>query len=432
MKTLAALANALFGRLNTEPTNPGVMLPPPTQPDWTPATKKFVQDDQEEQCRDLAADLHLGNDPMAAYKELSDPFMPLSHASQRLPLLKEAYGENLTPEDWERFEALSAKYYDQHASYAPPTLYEDPNRYALIMMIFDGVRDAFIESAPAVRTLPLLATLPSGETNAGISVEPTTGTPIIFFERGLFQFVYNFCLCIAWAMPHLTLQQFGDDSALDALPLTYTMPPEASLLFVDLMVSYVTRGSPVPATPPPFPAQNAFAASGLLQRMEDFIMLHELRHLANKDIDQPSVDKETAWQQEYQADIDAAALTILRHASSGIAISFWSCYLALTAFHLLDRAIAVVAFSGRVSWTNKTHPDALSRRERLRDNIRTLTPGFRDSRRVAALTLCNMTDSLLGRLMEFAVPVLVANRSAGVSPLWRKHIARTFKEVTDA
>jgi hypothetical protein len=105
-------------------------------------------------------------------------------------------------------------------------------------MTFEEVQAGADGNAGQPETEPLLATLAAGQVNATMSEEPNTGAPLLYFERGLFKFFYQFAMLTAWCSPQISLQDMYDDQALADMPKSYTMPPQSSEFFLQLYSSY--------------------------------------------------------------------------------------------------------------------------------------------------------------------------------------------------
>ena len=86
---------------------------------------------------------------------------------------------------------------------------------------------------------PYVASLPSGDVNAHIVVEPMTRVPVIFFEQGLMQFIHDFGTVIAWATPTIPPSALSDDEVIISMPRSCTMPEVASTSFFNLLHAYV-------------------------------------------------------------------------------------------------------------------------------------------------------------------------------------------------
>jgi hypothetical protein len=262
--------------------------------------------------------------------------------------------------------------------------------------------------------------------NARITEEPRTRAPIIFFEHGLFRFLYDFAKLTAWATLPLSPKQLSDDSALANLARRYTMPFQASEFFAASLYAYVVSGSPISTSSPiPEPTDNLPVSIVLLNHMERFVIAHELAHIHEHHLEEPF-----AWQQEYEADaLSLGLVSTLAHDNYGSwAIGYWACELVLIAFNFLYRAIGLLAFGPekKLQWISKTHPDPLSRREHLRGIW--LEPNVPEIGIAAARELCGMTEALFQRLWEISFPLLAISYQQGArpSPMWNEHIKHSF------
>ncbi len=399
---------------------------------WHPKAREYVEAQQERRYRKLAEELGLGSDPRAAYARVSRRWMPREHVATEKWRGEFGIEPYFTREQWSQFDQRVAELYDRYASLEPPTPYEDPNRYRVMAMTFDPLLESLARKGELVSPRPLLATLASGNVNALIAEEPETGAPIIFFDHGLFQFFYDIALVTGWAVPPLSPRQLSDDLALARIPGRYTMPREASESFLDLVYAYAVDGTPTGRSPLRQPTHNLFTSAMLLTQMERFVMAHELSHVRLGHLSNPYKDESGAWEQEFEADAAGMALVTERNSGSGRswASEVWGCDVALTALHLLDLTLGVMAYGHQeFAWISKTHPDALSRRRRLRERATSPTAGVPEVARAAASGLWRMTDAVFQRLWEIAAPVLLAlrqERSARPSPLWRERIAATL------
>jgi len=183
-------------------------------------------------------------------------------------------------------------------------------------------------------------------------------------------------------------------------------------------------------------AAHVAATRGLLDKLEkrelEAVMAHELSHLRLSHLSNPYRDRRGAWEQEFDA--DAAGMALVTGRKSGgqrsWALDVWACDLALTALHFLDLTLGVMAYGHRdLAWVSETHPDALSRRKRLRELALVSTKDVPDVARAAAGGLWRMSDALFGRLWEIVGPMLTVlreTRNARPSPLWRERIASIF------
>ncbi|NEU77627.1 hypothetical protein [Nostoc sp. UIC 10630] len=397
---------------------------------WPAAVREFVQEEQEDAYRLLAIDLGLGQDPAKAFAHLNKDLPPGPDILPQTWKNQLGIFDALTPEEWAQFDEEVAQVYEYYAALPPPTYFETRSSYLTMAMLFDTVGDAF---GKALRELPFPATLPSGDVNARIVLEPKTKAPVMFFEQGLFRFFMDMAQLIAWATPPLCPAQLNDDFALTQLVRHYTMPFQASESWAGSLYTYVASGSPIAnPTPLPRPNHNLFVAILLLGYMERFVMAHELAHITLGHLGKKPKNVLEAWEQEYEADEQSLVVLSELARRSGIswATCFWGCNLALTCFDILDRALGLMAFgSYKLTWTSCTHPDGLSRRNRLRGKATSLAPHVTPLEVAAAEELCGMTDALLPKVYELGSFPLVLSHQQGVrpSPLWKGYIARSFQ-----
>lgn len=395
---------------------------------WGSETGSFVQDWQERAYRNLAVALHLGSDPTKAYDYLSSPPMPFEHVS--IERFIQA-GDNSANLDQEQLEELSRTLEDRYQHYFSlkmPTPYEDPNRYPIMWMTFDALQNRLLKKGRNVKPKPLLATLPSGDVNAKISIEPKTKTPIIFFERGLFHYFHDFALLTGWGLPPLSVEQLYDPSALAQLPRMYQIPFQAPKFFTDMLYTYIVDGTPLAnRSPIPPPRHNLKFIVYLLMQMEWFVMAHELAH-----IEQKHFNEDARKDHEYAADAGGftSMVEVARDNSGNVAVSFWACDLALTAINMLYRAIGILEFGDRkLSWISETHPDPLSRRNRLRETIGQHDSVVSRAELSMISQFCGIADDVHQKLWEISAPLLLLahERGARPSPIWKDQIEYCFK-----
>jgi hypothetical protein len=460
---------------------------------WPAAVREFVEDRQERAYRRLGRELGLGSDAAKAFAQLTQPHMPMSMVLS--PRFEDRLDVNLTTQGRLDFDATVKDSYVRYFSLMPPTRFEDPNRYRSMAMTLDQTLQTFVKRGQLLDHRPYIATMPSGDVNASIIVEPETNSPVIFFEHGLFQYIYAFVLLTAWGTPPLSLHDLTDDHSLARHRGPYTMPFEASEAFVGTLGSYVVDGIPSGNTHPlRMPEHNPVTPMFLLSLMEQFAMAHELSHIALGHLARRPRNRIEAWEQEYEADAHAL-LVMTEHAKDnglGWGLAYWACDLTLTCFQVLDRGIALMAFDTMPSWASKSHPDAGSRRHRLREIVElayksswpwapimraydalpgtcyrlleravswvigdsealsgertqdvlsrrrllqhganVMKPHVTTAGRAAAGELCGMSDAALLTMMQFATMCLLNEHQKGVapSPLWRKRIERSFAKA---
>lgn len=392
---------------------------------WPAEARTYVEDVQEREYRRVAGVLDLGSDPRAAYQRLSRRAVANGITVQAL---KENLGAELafTPEEWEQIGKDVLRLQERYLSAAPPTRYEDQSRYAVVSLMFDRMQDALADEGRAIAPRPLLATLPSGNVNANALTVPFTNISVIFFEQGLFQFLYDFAMVAGWAIPPLTRQQLTSDRELRNIPSSpYTMLYQASEFATASLYAYSVAGTPLATPEPPArPAHNLLLAYMMLQQMQRFALAHELGHLALGHLGaQPSM------QDEYDADGFALRLAcdLARRDFGSWAVGYWAADLMLVALNCFYRALTRLAFGNReVKWISVTHPDPLARRDALQDTK--LVPNAPVSGVRAAIGLRAMTDAIFPRLLSISLLALDEHYNSGArtSPMWNDLIAKTF------
>lgn len=394
----------------------------PTPPD--DETRAFIQGQQEREYRKLSLAMGLGADPRASCERITRPPMPVEHAT---PGTTESIG-GLSAAMSAQLRAGVADLHQRYYALGVPTPFEDRNQYPMMAMMLDELQATFGRHGGAIVPSPAVATLPSGEVDARVIVAPRSGVPVVFFEQGLFHYLGDFAWLMGWALPPIPVEALSADLALTGLPHSYTMPPEAPQYFASSLNAYVVSGTPLDTpTPIPRPAHNLPVAAVLLSLMQRFVMAHELSHIKRGHLDQPP-----SMEQEYEADAWGMAFITRETLDVGSwGLGFWACDLALTALHFLYLAIGIGQFGdAEPQWISPTHPDPLSRRNRLRrywaaDDL----PPFAVA---AAGELCGMSDGLLANLWQWTTALLMAfhHKGARPSPLWKGLIGHTFTAET--
>jgi len=144
------------------------------------------------------------------------PVTDVIRAQQRISYTELAIRLGHGPEPAAAFEAVSLRKPDLESV----TPYENPQLIRLLT-ILHSIQNKHVEHGGGA---PAFASLPSGQPNAMVMIEPRTGTPIIFFERGLFQYIYDFARVVAWSFPPLTNAHFKSTRILASLPTRSCRP----------------------------------------------------------------------------------------------------------------------------------------------------------------------------------------------------------------
>lgn len=388
---------------------------------WTPKAREYVQDWQEKRWSRVGRRLGLGLDPRAAYDRLARRFVPVGNVS--IAAMKAAgVGAGLTVEEWQYLDKKIAETHLRYSTLPLPTSYEDPNRYATMAMAFDTVHDGVARSGRTLDANVLLATSPLGDLNAQLVVEPKTLVPIIFFNHGLFQFLFDFSLVTGWAIAPLSGADLRNDSTLllrlQRLP---SRPSDAPEYLYGLLSSYASEGSPRGrGSLIPHPADNLELVMRLISHMESFAIAHELAHVNN-------MEKEPSPQDEFDADAYALdVVTTLAAGSGSPALGYWACDLMLFAFDTFYRSLGLLAFPGRrLRWIRESHPDPFARRQNLR---RIWLSRERGASGRAGLQLAEMSDAVFQQLREVGELMWLAAQTQQLrpSPVWKELIAATL------
>ena len=393
-------------------------------PIWTDVTREFVRLEQWKAYARAARSLGLGYSAEKGYAALAIPPRP---ALQRLSETQ-ADQMGLTAEERAQFDELAAQIDARYRSFEIPTQFEDPTMYPSLAMIFDAAYDRLEASYP-LDPLPLFATSALGDVNALMKREPETNTPVIFFDVGLFRFLQAFGTIAGWAIPVLSREQLSRDEELAAVGPVRTMPMQAFDSFTDVFRRFVFAGTArTTEADLPYPEHNRSATMLLLTYMEHFVMGHELAHIVLRH-GQGSMSRDEAWQQEYDADEVGVALVtgISRDMVGSGALGFWAAEMALTGLHLLDRALAVAEYGDRkFSWISQTHPDPLSRMQRLREN-----PEIPPEMIAGAGNLRATSQAAFQKLWELAAAQLILDRNGGRRPsvTWKQYSGSSFAAV---
>ena len=403
---------------------------------WDPMLRIDVEDFQEQHYRSLADKLGLAGDPAKAYKRFSSPGMHADSLKEfiRVERLWREHGSNpqsppeLTLRSAE-FQKKVAAIFDAYTALDTPTKYEDKSSYRIMSLSYDLVAKVLLDKNALPNPAPVLATLASGTVNARIredrSNEPRPHRQIIYFEHGLFRFLYDFALLTAWSVPTFSLQELNDDMAIARMPGRYTMPFQASQSFVGTVLSYIADGN-VANLPIPVPPHNLVLAIVLTGQMHRFMMAHELSHLTLGHLVTTQASKE-----EFDADAAAMALVSSKYVGGhSWAFNVWACDIAVTGLHLLDFALGIMEFGARPNWVSTTYPPWLSRRQRLRELAQGPEGNGSDVGRAALGALYRMNDAIFEKLAnDFLTPVLFIARDIKKlrpSVMWRNRIDKVF------
>jgi hypothetical protein len=348
------------------------------------------------------------------------PVSDVIRAQQKIAYTDLAMKLGYGPEPTAAFEAVNLRKPDLESV----TPYENSQLIRLLTILY-SIQNNHVEYRGGA---PAFASLPSGQPNAMVMIEPRTETPIIFFERGLFQYFYDFARVVAWGFPPLTNAHFQSTKSLASLPKRYTRPFESTGYFAALLHAYVVSGTPLMGQSPLPDPPNEELAILLVNYLEQFVLAHEFAHVTER---HAMLQKKGHALESLEFDADGIGLktvsAVVRGEGHCWPLGPWAIDVALSALHLLDRAIIILtAGHTHVSWRGGTHPQPVVRREKLRESAIDAAPRRLDAR--VAKTLFSMTDAILGSLLEFSDAALMLSYHQGkrASPLWREHVQDHF------
>lgn len=399
-----------------------------TPPLGPPAVRAFVQDLQEHAYRQIAHALGLDS-PATAYAYLSPGEMPADNIDPEKLRQKLGDTSRHSAEEWRVFDTAVATYYRRYFSLTPPTPYEEPNWFRSMSMTLGTLRESLDGKEQLPDPAPFLSSLPSGDVNAKIVIEPSTKAPVIFFEHGLFRFFYHFSQVAFAAMPPISGKLMVGSAPFNELPDHFQLSYELENYLYNSVCNYVIEGSPrVPndmASSFQTPAYNLMLVGLLVQEMELFVMAHEIAHYTRGHLAHLPRDQEEAWRREYEADEVALAM-VTKHAHiSGLswAIAAWAADTVFGVFHLLGSAVATMAYGkGELKWVCPTHPAPLRRQRRLRGGLATSVQRFSWHELQIMNALCEVTQGLRNALWGKFLPGLLDQYLKGGRPsqVWKE------------
>lgn len=369
---------------------------------WPDSLKALVNDTQEKAYWKLITSLKEKVTPLALHKRLTNEIL-------------EAIG-------------LSAPDLENQLL---PTQFENPSSYRIMTLLYRSMHRYFDEIGIEKGVHAALATIPSGSINAKVVRDMATQIPVIFYEQGLFAFIYNFTNSICVAFPHISFQKMTDPKAIVSMDKKFTIPFHLPDLFSELLVTYACNGIPVGTfRRAGGPGLNEELATMLVGLMETFVMAHEQFHLilGHKSGSDQDVDLEG---QELEADYYAMATTcgIAASQCGNRAIGMWSCQILFNLYSLFFSALGILTYGKSVSmWESAIYPHPKRRAIRLVEQFPKL-PNMTALEEDALLALGLMTEGITSRLWEFCNASLLLSYNAGFrsSPKWNDLVMANIK-----
>jgi hypothetical protein len=353
---------------------------------------------------------------MTAYRALTRERMPAEWISPEK--FWKTFGSQISRDKAQGIpDAAIADYLKKYGTVRPPTPYEDPNLYAVLLEMLDSIELTWKSHGFPASARILLGTLPTGTTNAMTFRLPQTKEYIIIFERGLFDFAYQMSALTAQVFPPIDLRRgwFASEVNVDRGVEAH---PELLDQFNQVLNAYLVLGDPRRIVAPKIDNSRVMTRALLLRSMELFALGHEYGHAAASHGDSlgpnPSNDASTRynWDDEYGA--DRVGVSLMSSVIGDLPLSFWGAVSLFVCLEVFDRCrsiLATGAFDPKA--TSPTHPPPLARAQQLRAVIREDRPGADTER---AIRLANSLDSFWSRMWQIAEPYWLAQYKKGVRP----------------
>lgn len=322
-----------------------IVAPPADRgtPIWPANVRDYVEYKQEIAYRLLGDRIGISSDPETVRTMLLGG--RASQPKQTPQEVRDEFGLKFTKRMWRKVERRISKIEATPRNFPAETRYEDPKLYQLMNEIRLIIIERAAKAGRPIQFPPFLASLPSGDVNAHISLLPESDQPVLFFEQGLIWFLLNFSAVASWILPVPPPEDLGDH-ALAAIRSLHQVNAEALEFLASSLKSYIIVGNPVVQSGVlGARRENAFLQEVLFYRMITFVFMHELAHLQLGHLSGEKMPQDSMWASEYRADIVAA--TFLTEIMGGWALSFWACDLVLIALNLLDRALALFEFGDK-------------------------------------------------------------------------------------
>ncbi len=388
---------------------------------WSVEAARNLRIRQELAWSELGKRMGLGEDPMVVYRALERGRMPstwIAPAKFWAAAGGRAGARNLPGDPAGTIAAYEARY----GAITPPTPYEDPNLYAILLEMSDD-----IEAALQARHLPVparlvLGTLPSNTLDACTITLPVTHEHIVLFERGLFDFAFRMSRIAALAFPSIDPATGWFAQPVDTARDVGRHPEILDQLQATLQ-AYLVEGDPRRAAVPPIGDSHVMTAAILLRSLELFALGHEYGHIVAGHSDNlgpnPSTDATVRynWDTEYGA--DSVGVSLMTSVMGDFRLGFWGAGHWFACREIVDRCLAILA-TGAVEAPSltSTHPPNLERSRQLRAVVRDLRPGPETEQ---AIALASQLDSFWGRLWQISEPTWVGMHKQGKRPaaIWQ-------------
>ena len=390
---------------------------PPADPRWTAEAVAKLRNQQELAYVTLGRRMGIGGDPMTVYRALTKDRMPAEWISPEK--FWQTFGTTLPRDKAQGVpDARIAEYLAKYGNVQPPTPYEDPNLYAVLLEMSDSIEAALTSRGFPTPPRLLLGTLPTGTLNALTFPVLRTKEHIIIFERGLFDFAFQMSKIAAVVFPAIDPMR-GSFSAEVNVERGVEAHPEILEQLNRVLHAYLVLGDPRRIPSYKIDNSRVMTAVLLLRSMELFALGHEYGHIVARHGDNlgpnPSPDASVrySWDGEYGA--DRVGLSLMHSVMGGpLVLTFWGAVNFFVCLEVFDRCRSILttgAFDPKA--TSPTHPPNLARGQQLRTVIREDRAGAETEK---AIKLANQLDSFWSRMWQIAEPQWLAMHKKGVRP----------------
>jgi hypothetical protein len=355
----------------------------------------------------------LGSDPLAVYRALTRGRIPQERISPEQ--FWNRYGAALDRQSARGIpDAKIAEYIKKYWGVQPPTPYEDPTLYSMLLEMSDS-----IEAAWRTTTFPppprlLFGSLPSGIINAE-TIPVQDKEYIIAFQRGLFDFAHQLSKVAASVFPPIDLRRGWFSKDFDIAAATKANP-EVLNQFNRILRAYVVDGDSRSIAWYPVDDAHRPAAGILLRSLELFVLGHEYGHVLVKSEaglgpPPPNSRLREAWDREYGA--DRVGLSLMNAVTRDLPLTFWGPVQFFSGMEAFRRALSILRTGEVDPGTSGDHPPPLVRAQNLRAVVRESMPGAEAEK---AIHLADQLDAFWGRLWQMSEERWIAMHKQKVKP----------------
>jgi hypothetical protein len=388
----------------------------PAKVRWTAEAVRELRNRQELAYANLGKRLGIGSDPLSVYRSLTKERMPEEWISPEK--FWRTVGSTLKRDSARGVpEAQITEYLAKYGNVQPPTPYEDPNFYAVLLEMSDSIEEALKSHTLPTPPSLLLGTLPTGTINASAFTVPKTLERIIIFERDLFDFAFQMSKITASVFPPIDLGRGWFSTEID-LDLAVKARPDILDQVNRILHAYLVLGDSRKAPSYAIDNSRLMTATLLLRSLELFALAHEYGHIITRPTDNlgPDPSKDTLirrnWDAEYGS--DRVGLSLLYAVMGDLTLTFWGVVQFFVCMEVFDRCRSILtkgAFDPKV--TSPIHPPHLARSQQLRTVLREDRPGPKTE---SAIQLANQLESFWSRLWQVAEPQWITKYKQGVRP----------------